>query len=354
MSTPPISSKRSAHSADELGQFIRQRFGPLNALARAFTPPLAFDPNQLIHLSGDSQGNAPEQSDLLSLLLAYKPNHYLTYAHRLLDAGFSCEGRNQYELGRLLLPTLNSDPSLIEKAMAKGLDLHAIKSEAEPYNLLCQAIQSQDHAAFEWLMRHGLDPYVQVSQTRGQGLVSQSLFAESMKAWRARGEPGLEENDIGIPLTLFRKGVAQVVSIAKDNPLIGFKDCHGYSFFTAYFPGSFPWEIKRYNAFTQAIHEMQELADSYISGQKQMEEMTPDALLQCYAVGKLEAIYQAPGWQGHEAHLYALYEQMPEHIRAAMEPATTLLVVGAARQAQSQIQGPAQHWNIESVQGVKR
>lgn len=344
-----------SQSANELAAMVHDSDdGFEEALALAFSPPLGFDPNAKITIARASNEAWRTCDDLLSVLLIRKPAHYDTYAHALLDGGFSFAGRDHYRIARLLIR--GADDALIDKAVAHGLNLHAIKSENEPHNVLLDAVHSEDPELLKAMLARCIDPFMMHRFREAAGhMVERSLFAEALQFCR-RGYENNPDNYIGTPMTLLKLGLAKVDSM--NESFIYFDDCHGhmshlYCSIPHHNPGMPPidrsWEQDRFRAFESYLRESKDLAFVYLSGEKKIRDISTEDFLRCYTANQLENICSEGWWKGSEGRLFEIYTQMPAHIQWEMEDRVRpLLVAGAIHSASHIIQLPAQHWTMQT------
>ena len=359
-SAPSQAGPWPSDSAQQLARLIHEDVGAEEALALAFTPPLAFDVNESIKLRRAANPFYERCDNLVELLLLKKPRHYQFYIEDLLKAGFLFEARDHFSIGRLLLK--ESDDALIDACVAQGLDLHAHDKE-DGHNLLHHAAMEGMLGRFEQLLARGLDPFGARCFVEASGRqVRQGVFSVAMQFCRGPDAATGRKTYIEIPLTLLKLGAAKITSGVNAN-FIYFADCQGnecHAFYGSDDPnriyGDRAWERDRFTAirdyYTQTFDEISLLMTS---GQK-MHAMTTEQLIGAYSICRLRDVCAESWWQGHEAQFFQLYSAMPDHIQHEIEQVAPDLVIRATNKGvNTHIQLPAQHWTIAmQPSGAKR
>lgn len=310
------------------------------ALEEAFRLPLQFDPNIPIHIH-DKLKNSKGCTDFLTLMLYNKPRNWQLYAHRLLDAGFSFEGKNQYFFTLYL--AANKEFELLDKAIAHGLNINASLSDAQPHNALVSIVEKNNIDAYYYLVAHGADIFTLYRFTDTGGVqIEQSIFYNAMFYGKS-GWDCIDETRPPIMLDLLKKGVARL-DPRGEKSFIWFTDCHDYPWYLfnqPENPDSFydsPQERQRYQVVSSYLAQKEEQTQGFLSGARPMDQMDAQTLIDAYTTHHLTEICTHPGWHGHEAHLFELYASMPEHIQHEIESCAEIqLTVGALTLPETEI-----------------
>lgn len=336
--------------------------GVEEAMALAFTPPLRFDPNGSVELRRPQNQFYANCDSLLHTLLLAKPNGWRGYVMQLLEAGFRFEGRNHFAMLEQL--TREVDDELLDACIDAGLDMHAVRSEQDPSNVLLNSVLNQEPEQFHWLLSRGLDPFMlhRFKEMGRDYLVERSLFGEAVQFCRHNGKANAEDCYIGIPMALLKMGMAKLDRM--EDSFIYFKDCFGnqshmfnptpkfktgWGSISSESASERAWERKRFETFRDYLTMSSNLLVNYLHSGLPIEHMSVQELIDIYTVGGLEDLCKSERWRGHEKHLYALSLQMPEHIRADMQRfGFELLAAAEAQIASRSIQTPVQDWGLVS------
>lgn len=207
---------------------------------------------------------------------------------------------------------------------------------------LHDAIADNNPAQVQRLLNEGANPYAERwgKSDAGEGLSSSGLFTVALQRCRPGNNPD-PANYIGIPLGLLQMGAAQLRKI--EPHFIYFTDCTGSwgHLFTNYAFGSIPesalyatnhWTAERYQAFNLYLMACSSRVKRLVSGEESADAVGAQDLIDSYVVGELDYVLERINWQGHEQHLYALYDRLPPHIAQEIERLASPVLYTALQQ----------------------